>query len=134
MPKYWGKQIFPIPPSGSKAKDGEKEKKKREKKKTERWRTQAAWANKFLASGVSPKWVKSKRHKRRILQGLRVAQAVVKSCREKRLKICMLHVPFAHFSCSSFFLSFFLLLLLLLTHLGETPEAEILFPPILLHN
>ena len=36
MPKYWGKQIFAhgrLPPSGSKAKDGERE----FEKKTERW-------------------------------------------------------------------------------------------------
>ena len=38
MPKYWGKQIFAhgrFPRSGSKAKDGEKERKR--ERKTERW-------------------------------------------------------------------------------------------------
>ena len=29
------------------------------------WRMQAAWANKFSHTGVSPKWVKSKRRRER---------------------------------------------------------------------
>ena len=38
------------------------------------------------------------------------------------------------FPTFSLFFSFFLFRLLLLTHFGETPEAENLFPPIFWHN
>ena len=97
MPKYWVKNYFAhgsFPEVGQKQKTEEKEERLNDGDnngqathgaRKHAWRTQVAWANIFFwhisssyakILGDSPKWVKSKK-RRKILQGLRVAQAAV---------------------------------------------------------
>ena len=56
MPKYWGKQIFT---HGSFAEVGQKKKTEKEKKRKKKKYSR----DKFSHTGVSPKWVKSKRRR-----------------------------------------------------------------------
>ena len=98
MPKYWVKNYFAhgrFPEVGQKQKTEKKKERKRERAKVgdnngqamhgackHAWRTQAAWANKISASGVSPKWVKSRRRK----EERKSAITMVSTCTPERIK------------------------------------------------